>query len=150
MNTTTTGSPSTSANDIERLKTVLNHNPDDLAAAVSLGNIYFDLGEAAQAIVYYSYALRIKPDQPEVWTDMGTMYWRNGDVAFAERAYRHVLKTHAGFGNAYINLGLLLRDAKRNLGQACALWKDLVERYPSHPSTPRARALLAETFLQLG
>ena len=150
MNTTTTGSTAKAASDIERLKTVLNHNPDDIAAAVSLGNIYYDQSEAAQAIIYYSYALRIDPNQPDVWTDMGTMYWRNGDVAFAEGAYRQVLKTHPGFGNAYINLGLLLRDAKRNLGQACALWKELVERYPNHASTPRARALLAETFLQLG
>jgi tetratricopeptide (TPR) repeat protein len=150
MNATTTDGASNVTSDIERLKTVLNHNPDDIAAVVSLGNIYYDQGEAAQAIIYYSYALRIDPNLPDVWTDMGTMYWRNGDVAFAERAYRQVLKTHAGFGNAYINLGLLLRDAKRNLGQACALWKELVERYPNHPSTPRARALLAETFLQLG
>ena len=149
MTTTTTGTTATAVSDIERLKSVLNHNPDDIAAAVNLGNIYYDQGEAAQAIVYYSYALRIDTNQPDVWTDMGTMYWRNGDVAFAERAYRHVLKTNAGFGNAYINLGLLLRDAKHNLGQACALWKELVEHYPAHTSTPRARALLAETFLQL-
>ena len=149
MNVSTTGTTNTN-NDIERLKTVLNHNPDDIAAAVSLGNIYYDLGQAALAIVYYSYALRIDSNQPDVWTDMGTMYWRNGDIGFAEGAYRQVLKNHAGFGNAYINLGLLLRDAKRNLGQACSLWKELVERYPNHPSVPRARALLAETFLQLG
>ncbi len=150
MNATTTDSVAKATKDIERLKTVLNHNPDDIAAVVSLGNIYYDQDEAAQAIVYYAYALSINSNQPEVWTDMGTMYWRNGDVAFAERAYRQVLKTHPGFGNAYINLGLLLRDAKRNLAQACALWKELVERYPDHPSTVRGRALLAETFLQLG
>ena len=54
MNATTTDGAANAANDIERLKTVLNHNPDDIAAAVSLGNIYYDQGEAAQAIVYYS------------------------------------------------------------------------------------------------
>ena len=40
MNTTTTGNTASATDDIERLKTVLNHNPDDIAAAVSLGNIY--------------------------------------------------------------------------------------------------------------
>jgi len=39
MNATTTDSSSNVTNDIERLKTVLNHNPDDIAAVVSLGNI---------------------------------------------------------------------------------------------------------------
>ena len=141
----TTGNTTNAANDIERLKTVLNHNPDDLAAVVSLGNIYFDLGEAAQAIVYYSYALRIKPDQPEVWTDMGTMYWRNNDINLAEKAFREAIANDASFGNAYVNLGLLLHRAKDNLAEARVVWQQLLTNNPNHPAAAKARELMWET-----
>lgn len=135
--------------DIERLKALINQNPGDHAAIVRLGNLYFDLGDAPQAIVYYTYALRIDPNKPEIWTDMGTMYWQNGNTAFAEEAYRSVIKNHPGFGNAYINLGLLMRDAKRDPKQASVVWTELIKKWPSHPAAERARSLLAETFLQI-
>lgn len=135
--------------EIARLKALLNENPGDKAAAVSLGNLYFDIKDAAQAIVYYTYVLRSDPHQPEVCTDMGTMYWQNGNTSFAETTYRAVIKNHPGFGNAYINLGLLLRDAKSDANQASTVWKELIEKWPSHPATMRARSLLAETFLQI-
>ncbi len=141
--------PSDSNGGVEQLRAALNNNPDDAAAAASLANLYYDSGNAPLAIVYYSVALRIDPNQPGVWTDMGTMYWQNGDVSLAERSYREALKLSPGFGNAYLNLGLLYRDAKRNPAQASVYWKELVERYPQHAAAQRARALLAETFLQI-
>jgi tetratricopeptide (TPR) repeat protein len=134
---------------LEQLRTALNNNPDDVVTAAALGNLYYDSGNAALAIVYYSVALRIDPRLPDIWTDMGTMYWQNGDISLAERAYREAIRVSPGFGNAYLNLGLLYRDAKRNPAQASALWKDLVERFPKHSAAERARALLAETFLQI-
>lgn len=135
---------------VEQLRASLNNNPDDAATAAALANAYYDSGNAPLAIVYYSVALRIDPNQPGVWTDMGTMFWQNGDVSLAEGAYREAIKRSPGFGNAYLNLGLLFRDAKRNPAQATAFWKELVERYPQHAAAQRARALLAETFLQIG
>lgn len=135
--------------EIERLKTLINQNPSDFAAIVRLGNLYFDTSDAAQAIVYYSFGLRINPNQPDVWTDMGTMYWQNGNTAFAEDAYRFVIKNHPGFGNAYINLGLLMRDARHDPKQASTVWTELIKKWPSHPAAERARSLLAETFLQI-
>lgn len=142
--------PPDPSTEIEALKHRLNLNADDVATAVQLGNLYYDLGDAAQAIVYYQHAVRLNPDQPGVWTDMGTMYWQNGNVSLAERVFRHVVQKHPGFGNAYLNLGMLLRNAKHELKHATAIWKELVERYPDHAATKRARELLAETFLELG
>lgn len=135
--------------EVQRLKELVNNNPDDVATIVRLGNMFYDLNDAAQAIVYYAQALRIDGNQPGVWTDLGTMYWRNGDVGFAERAYRQAIAISPGFGNAYLNLGLLCRDAKQDLRGASKLWKELIERYPQNPAATRARSLLAETFLQL-
>ncbi len=131
------------------LRSALENNPDDASAATALGNFHYDNGNAALAIVYYSVSLRLDANQPGVWTDMGTMHWQNGDVSLAERAYREAIRVSPGFANAYLNLGLLYRDAKKNPGQASTLWKELVERFPKHAAAERARSLLAETFLRI-
>ena len=130
--------------DIQALKSRLNANPLDYTVAIELGNLYYDANEAAQAIVYYSAALRIKPDMPEVMTDMATMYWQNGDLGLSEKTMRDVIHSHPGFGNAYLNLGLLLAHGKEERKNAIAIWNELVNKYPDHPASQRAKQLLIE------
>src|SRR3989338_6509723 len=95
-------------------KARLNENPNDAQAAATLGNIYYDMKDAPRAILYYLISLDIDPAQPAVRTDMGTMLWQNGDVGLAEQAFRRVIADHPGFGNAYINLGHLLQQARKD------------------------------------
>ncbi|MDH5326915.1 MAG: tetratricopeptide repeat protein [Gammaproteobacteria bacterium] len=131
---------------IDAFKLRLNNNPDDLEAALNLGNLFFDNRDAAQSIVYYNVALRINPDMPGAMTDLGTMYWQNGDVSLAERCFRSVVKSNPGYGNAYINLGLLLSRAKMEPVKGKACWQELVDKYPDHPACKRAKELLADTL----
>lgn len=130
---------------IEAYRARLNTNADDLEAALGLGNLFFDIGEAAQSIIYYNIALAINPDQPGARTDMGTMYWRNGDVSMAERCFRHVVEHYPGFGNAYLNLGLLLVNARMEPKAGQAYWRELLDKYPEHPAAERARSLLTDS-----
>jgi len=130
--------------DIQILKSHLNDNPRNYQTAVDLGNLYYDANEAAQAIVYYSAALMLKPGSPEVMTDMATMYWQNGDLGLSEQTFREVIKLHPGFGNAYLNLGMLLAHGKGERKNALAIWNELVSHYPEHPASERARQLLIE------
>lgn len=123
----------------------LNKNSNDFAAAVSIGNIYYDANEPAQAILYYRIALDVEPNQPGVITDMGTMYWHNENIAQAEQAYRKVIAHNPGFGNAYLNLGYLLTHAKEQHKEAHAVWTALIEGWPNDPAAHKIRELLAET-----
>lgn len=125
-------------------KARLNENPNDAEAAATLGNIYYDLEDAPRAILYYLVALGIDPNQPGVRTDMGAMLWKNGDVGLAEQAFRRVIADHPGFGNAYINLGHLLREARKNTAQAKEIWRTLVTGYPDDPAVAEAIRLLAK------
>lgn len=133
-------------NDIETriasLKAQLNNNPNHVDTAVQLGNLYYDYGDPCYAIVYYQHALSLNNELPGVKTDLGTMYWKNGDIALAERSFREVIRQYPGFGNAYINLGSLLLRGKHQAKEACALWKELIERFPDHPAAGRARQLM--------
>ena len=123
----------------------LNENANDLEAAVGIGNMYYDAKEPAQAVLYYRIALDIEPNQPGVMTDMATMYWHNDNTAQAEQAYRTVIASYPGFGNAYLNLGYLLTHAKKQHQEAREIWEALIEGWPNDPAANKIRELIAET-----
>jgi len=132
-------------NTVAQLKERLNKDRKDIEAALALGNLYYDKGDAGQSILYYRIALDINPALPGVRTDLGTMYWHNDDVGLAEQAFREAIVQDSGFGNAYVNLGLLLHRAKGNVMEARAVWQQLLTVNPSHAAAGRARELLQET-----
>lgn len=132
-------------NTVDELKARINQNKGDIEAAISLGNIYFDAGDAGQAILYYRLALDADPDLPGVLTDMGTMYWRNNDINLAEQAFRDAIAKDSTFGNAYVNLGLLLHRAMDNVADARTVWQQLLTVNPGHAAASKARELLWET-----
>ena len=131
---------------IDNLKQQLNKNPVDIEAAVMLGNYYYDQSDAAQSIVYYQYALDLNPNQPAVRTDLGTMFWKNGDIGIAERNFREVIAHYPDFGNAYLNLGLLLARGKHQVSDARKVWQQLIDLCPGHPAVDKARQLLASSL----
>jgi cytochrome c-type biogenesis protein CcmH/NrfG len=136
-------------NPVAQLKARLNKNSNDIDAAISLGNIFYDQGDAGQSILYYRRALDINPDLAGVRTDLGTMYWRNDDISLAEQAFREVIARDPGFGHAYVNLGLLLLRAKNDVREARAVWQKMLAVNPEHEVVTRARELLQETAAQV-
>lgn len=60
--------------EIEKLKALLVDNPSDYPALVRLGNLYFDAVKYDQAMEYYSKAVEIRDDDPNVITDLGICY----------------------------------------------------------------------------
>jgi tetratricopeptide (TPR) repeat protein len=136
-------------NPVAELKARLNHDLDDIDAAIALGNFYYDQGDAGLSITYYRHALDINPDLASVRTDLGTMYWRNGDVSLAEQAFRRAIASDPGFGHAYLDLGLLLHRARNNVREARAVWQKLLDTDPENDVANRARELLRETGAQV-
>lgn len=135
--------------DIEQLKARLNSNINDIEAAIALGNVYYDQGDAGLAVLYYRHTLDLDPKLANVRTDMGAMYWRSGNVSLAEQAFREAIAHDPNFGHAYVNLGYLLHQAKNNLTEARAAWQQLVTINPDHEVTGKARELLRETAMKL-
>ena len=136
-------------NPVAQLKARLNKDSNDIDAAIALGNIFYDQGNAGQSILYYRRALDINPDLAGVRTDLGTMYWHNDDISLAEQAFRDVIARDPGFGHAYVNLGLLLLRAKNDVREARAVWQKLLAANPEHEVVTRTRELLQETAAQV-
>ena len=83
-----------------------------------------------EAIAAYEHYLKKKPDDPEVRTDLGTMYLYTGNADQAVVQYKKVIATKPGFFQAYYNMGVAyaqenkLDDAATTLKQALALAPD--------------------------
>ena len=135
--------------DIEQLKALLNSNIKDIESAISLGNVYYDQGDAGLAVLYYRHVLDLDPALSGVRTDMGAMYWRNGNISLAEQAFREVIARDPGFGHAYVNLGYLLHQARNNLLEARVVWQQLLSTNPEHEVAGKARELLKETAMKM-
>lgn len=131
--------------NVAQFKARLDTSLNDIEAALSLGNAYYDIGDAAQSILYYRLVLDINPELSGVRTDLGAMYWRNENISLAEQAFREVIARDPDFGQAYVNLGLLLQRAKGNLTEARAVWQQLLSKNPDHAMAAKARELLQET-----
>jgi len=131
--------------NIGLLKERLNKDINDIDAALSLGNVYYDMNDAPRSIVYYRRVLDIDPSLSNARTDLGAMYWRNEDVGLAEQAFRETIAHDPSFGQAYVNLGLLLRHAKGNIAEARAIWQKMLDANPEHALAEKARELLQET-----
>lgn len=131
--------------DVEQLKERLAKDTNDIDAAQSLGNFYYDDGNTEQAIFYYQHVLEINPALSGVRTDLGAMYWRNDNIDLAEQAFREVIAKDPGFGHAYVNLGLLLQHAKGDIMEARFVWQQLVSIDPNHAVAEKARELLRDS-----
>lgn len=131
--------------DVAQLKKRIDTDVRDIEAAQSLGNMYYDKGDTGQAALYYRHVLDINPALPGVRTDLGAMYWRNENISLAEQAFREVISRDPGFGQAYVNLGLLLQQAKGNVVEARSVWQQLIDINPDHEMAGKARDLLRKT-----
>jgi tetratricopeptide (TPR) repeat protein len=132
-------------NDINSLKERLNNDINDVDAALALGNIYYDMNDAPRSIVYYKHVLDLNPALSNARTDLGAMYWRNEDIGLAEQAFRDAITSDSSFGQAYVNLGLLLQHARGKVSEARAVWQQLLSVNPDHSLAAKARELLQET-----
>ncbi len=54
--------------------------PNDADLLTSVGNIYYDAKQYPIAVDFYGRALKVKPADVSVRTDMATGYWYMGDA----------------------------------------------------------------------
>jgi len=62
----------------EPLLAQLKADPGNPARRVQIGNVYYDAQQFETAIEYYQQALKVKPHDSSVRTDMATAYWYLG------------------------------------------------------------------------
>jgi cytochrome c-type biogenesis protein CcmH/NrfG len=125
---------------IQTLKEIVKKDPKNLPAWVELGNLYFDTDQPKEAIEAYSRYLAVKPDNPDVRTDMGIMYRKLGQFDRALEEFRKAARSDAKHVNSRYNIGLVLLHDKQDIQGAIKAWEEYLKVDPNSEKSQRIRA----------
>jgi len=87
------------------------------------------IGDLAQALIYYEKAIAIYPNFALVYNDLGVVYEAMGSLDRAEQNYLKSVKIDPAYAGVYTNLALLY-EGKRNLERAEFYWNKRAEMGP--------------------
>jgi cytochrome c-type biogenesis protein CcmH/NrfG len=116
-------------------------NPDLLSA---LGNLYYDAQQYPVAVDYYARALKSKPDDAAVRTDMGTAFWFMGNADRALGEFDKALAYAPNNPNTLFNLGMVKWKGKNDAAGAIAAWEKLLASDPNYQARSQVEQMLAE------
>ena len=119
--------PVEAASKIQTLKDILKKDPKNLPAWVELGNLYFDTNQPKEAIEAYGQYLAVKPDNPDVRTDMGIMYRKLGQFDKALEEFKKAAQSDPKHINSRYNLGLVLLHDKQDIKGAVKAWEEYLK-----------------------
>ena len=119
--------PSNHEEDIRLAKAILEKDPRNLEALITLGNAYFDTDRYQEAIQAYSRVLAIDPKNPDVRTDMGIMYRKLGQFDKAIHAFRQAAQDQPLHVNSRFNLGVVLKYDKKDFKGAIQAWEEFLK-----------------------
>ncbi|MGO8989638.1 MAG: tetratricopeptide repeat protein [bacterium] len=125
---------------IKTLEDIVKKDPKNLSAWVELGNLYFDSDRPKEAIEAYSHYLAVKPDNPDVRTDMGIMYRKLGQSDRALEEFRKAAQSDPKHANSRYNTGLVLLHDKQDMKGAIKAWEEYLKVDPNSERAQRIRA----------
>jgi tetratricopeptide (TPR) repeat protein len=142
----TTSTPSSASLDTARvrtLETAAAANTNDLESRIELGNLYYDAGQFAAAIGWYSQTLALSPNDTNVRTDMATAYYYTDDVAKAIEEGRKVLAIDPNKVQTRLNMGIWLTSLNPpNTAEALQHWQVVINLYPGTDPAKQAQTLI--------
>lgn len=125
---------------IEKLKSDPN-NPELLT---NVGNFYYDAQQYPIAVDYYGRALKAKPADAGVRTDMATAYWYMGNADSAITEFNKALTYEPNKPNTLFNLGLVKWQGKMDINGAVADWEKLLATNPNYEGKDKVEHMIAE------
>jgi tetratricopeptide (TPR) repeat protein len=116
-------------------------NPELLA---KVGNVYYDAQQYPVAIDYYQRALKAKPADASIRTDMATAYWYTGNADTAISEFNRALADEPNKPNALFNLGVVQWQGKMDVPGAIATWQRLLDTNPNYEGKSKVIELMAQ------
>ena len=122
----------------------LASDPASPGLLTSLGNLYYDAQQYPLAVDYYARALRTKPADADVRTDMGTAFWFMGNADRAIAEFNKALTYVPDNPNTLFNLGLVKWKGNGDAAGATAAWERLLAIHPRYEHKDQVEQMLAE------
>ena len=92
---------------------------------------YFDHGLAKDAVKAYQASLALKPDQADIWTDMGVMQRELSDFQTAMQSFDRAISLNPKHEIARFNKGVVLVFDLDRKADGVAVWKELLAINPN-------------------
>jgi len=129
---------------LDRLKS----DPKNPELLTSIGNIYYDAQQYPIAIDHYTRALKVRPSDAAVRTDMATAYWYMGNADSAIAEFNKALTYAPNNPNTLFNLGLVKWKGKMDSAGALADWQKLLAANPNYEERGKVKEMIAEVKKQ--
>jgi tetratricopeptide (TPR) repeat protein len=125
---------------LEKLKS----DPNNLELIAGVGNVYYDAKQYPIAIDYYGRALKARPSDAAVRTDMATAYWYMGNADQAIVEFNLALHYAPNNPNTLFNLGVVMWRGKMDAAGAIADWEKLLAVNPNYVEKDKVEQLINE------
>jgi len=125
---------------IEKLKS----DPTNPELLTGIGNYYYDAQQYPTAVDYYGRALKAKPADAAVRTDMATAYWYMGNADTAIAEFDKALTYEPNKPNTLFNRGLVKWQGKMDINGAVADWQKLLATNPNYEGKDKVEQMIAE------
>jgi Flp pilus assembly protein TadD len=111
--------------EIQRLRAVLDRDPDDREALLTLANLNFDINNWPRAQELYERLLQLEPKNPDVLTDLGIVHRSQGRFEQALQLFRDARAIDAAHWQAMFNEAVVLAFDLRDFAAAESVIADL-------------------------
>ena len=122
----------------------LRSNPQSPDLLTSIGNVYYDAQQYPLAVEYYTRALKLKPSDAAVRTDMATAYWYMGNADAAITEFNQALVFEPTNPNTLFNLGIVKWKGKMDASGAVDAWRKLLAANPNYEGKDKVEQMLAD------
>jgi tetratricopeptide (TPR) repeat protein len=136
--------PLDAPSQIGNYREILKKDPNNLQALISLGNLYFDMGQDLLAIEQYNKALALDPRNVNVRTDMAVCYRRSGNPDRAIEELKKAISMDPRHAQSRYNLGIILIHDKKDVEGGTRAWEALLENIPDYPYRDSLRNEIAK------
>lgn len=132
----------------EEYKRIIAEDPQNYEALVGLGNLYFDNQQYQQAVEYYRRALKIKPDDPNVRTDLAICYTYLDLLDLAASELKQVIEKYPNHAQAHFNLAIVYQRMGR-IKDAIEELDEFMKLVPPGPDYQYALQLKNQLMMQI-
>ena len=127
---------------INSAKAALEADPKNVQGWVALGNDYFDLHQAQNAVDAYGKALALSPNMPvapDILTDQGIMFRELKEYDKAIANFKQANKLNPKHLQSLFNLGVVYAQDKNDKAKAMEVWNSIIALSPTDPQADLAR-----------